>query len=98
MSKFVFFFQPMVAGIFFRENGDLLFLPVSGNKLQIQAWDLLLVVAQHLLIKAGNYIIFEVDNLNVYSLVRLWLSFFCVFLKAFQNRACPHYYKRHDSY
>jgi len=50
MSKFVFFFQPMVADMFFRENGDLLFLPVSGNKLQIRAWEMLPAVAQQLLV------------------------------------------------
>ena len=63
----------------------------SGSKFQIQAWDLLPVVGQQLLVKAGSYIIFEVDNLNVYSRVRLWLRVIFCFLEGVSKRACPHY-------
>jgi hypothetical protein len=43
----------------------LLFLPVSGNKLQIRAWEMLPAVAQQLIVDVCSYIFFKLKYLCV---------------------------------
>ena len=47
------------------------------------------MVPQQLLVEAGSYIIFEVDNLSVHSRVRQWLRFFFPFLDGVAKSSMP---------